>query len=124
MKRIAELGVRRKKGKVSKIDYDGQIKAIRRRIRELNPLMDVAAKNLSNESTKYENLVSKAMIASQKQKDIRSNTLNARKSYNKGETPKDIFQKLMRVYSKDLEKQESIINRALSEIHELIQQYS
>ncbi|MHA2091315.1 MAG: hypothetical protein ACW98K_10680, partial [Candidatus Kariarchaeaceae archaeon] len=123
-KRIAELRERRKKGKISKKDFDGQIKAIERRIRTLNPQLDEAARNLSAVGTKYESLVSKVMIASQKQKDIRSNTTNVRRTYRKGETPKDIYQKLMREYSKDLERQESLINRSLSEMHELIQQYS
>ncbi|MHA2251098.1 MAG: hypothetical protein ACXAD7_12105 [Candidatus Kariarchaeaceae archaeon] len=123
-KRIADLRNKRKRGKISKKDYDGQIKAIQRRIREINPQLDEAARELTKVGAKYEAMVSNVMLSSQRQKDIRSNTLSARKAYNKGETPKDIYQKLMREYSKDLEKQETIINKTLSEMHELIQQYS
>ena len=40
------------------------------------------------------------------------------------ESTKDTYQKIMNEYSKELERQESVINRNLNELRELIQQYT
>ena len=122
--RISELREKRKKGKVNKVEYDGQMKALQRRIREINPQLEKAAADLSAEGTKYSSYVDKIMLASQKQVDIRTNTDNARKSYLKGDTPKNIYQRMIREYSRDFTKQESVITKNLSELAELIQEYS
>ncbi|MCE7733838.1 MAG: hypothetical protein GPJ54_03100, partial [Candidatus Heimdallarchaeota archaeon] len=58
-----------------------------------------------------------------KQLDIKSNADNARKSYQKGNTPKDIYQKLIRDYAKDAKKLESVINKSLTELLEIDQEY-
>lgn len=122
-KRISELRGKRKKGKITKKEFDGQIKAIQRRIRELNPLLDEASKNLSNAGARYQRLVDKIMLSSQKQQDIKTNADNARKSYLKGNNPKDIYQKLIRDYTKDSKKLESTINKSLTELLEIDQEY-
>lgn len=123
MKRLSELRGKRKKGKLSKKEYDGQTKAIQRRVRELNPQLDTASKKLSNAGTRYLRLVDRIMLSSQKQQDIKVNAENARKSYLKGNSPKDIYQKLIRDYSKEDKKLESQINKSLTELLEMDQEY-
>ncbi|MHA2097135.1 MAG: hypothetical protein ACW99A_00505 [Candidatus Kariarchaeaceae archaeon] len=122
-KRLSDLRAKRKKGKVTKKEYDGQIKAIQRRVRELNPQLDAASKNLTAAGTRYQRLVDKIMISSQKQQDIKSNEANAKKSYMKGSTPKDIYQKLIRDYNKEKTKLQSVINKSLTELLEIDQEY-
>ena len=78
---------------------------------------------LSDSGTRYQRLVDTIMISSQKQQDIKSNAENARKSYLKGNTPKDIYQKIIRDYSKEDKKLESQINKSLTELLEMDQEY-
>jgi len=122
-KRIVEIKDRRKRGKLSQKEYDGQVKSINKRLRELNGELELAVKDLSSKGIKYERLVDKIMIANQKQKDLRRNAQVARKAYKNGETAKDLYQKIMREYTRDIDKQETIINKSLSELLEIIQEY-
>ncbi|MCY3411174.1 MAG: hypothetical protein INQ03_05995 [Candidatus Heimdallarchaeota archaeon] len=120
-KTIADLGAKRRKNKISKKDYTSTIKSINKRIRDNKPVLEEALANLSRVGPKYERLVSKIMISSQKISDIRSNVASARNSYTKKQIKKDIYQKMMREYTLETDKQESIVNRSLSELRDLIQ---
>lgn len=118
-KRVSDLRSRRKKGKISKKDFDGQLKAVQKRIRELNPQLETASAELSDVGGKYQILVERLMLASQRQIDIRSNAASARRTYRAGDTSKDIYQKLISNYNKDLTRQESTINKTLTELLEI-----
>lgn len=119
--RIADITEKRRKNKLSQKEYTGQVKAIRKRIRDESTALDNAVKVLNSKGSKYERLVSKIMISNQKISDIRSNMNNARRQYSKKEINKNIYQKMMRTYRLDTDKHDSIINRTLSELRDILQ---
>ena len=123
-KRIVELRSRRQKGKLSKQDYDGQVKAIQKRIRDINPQLEEASKKLSSYGGRYENYVKRVMLSSQRQSDIRRNAREAKRSYEKGNIPKDIYQLRMKEYNDRLKKEETTINKTLTEMVEIIQKFN
>lgn len=122
-KTLSDLAEKRKKKKINQKDYTGKVKAVRKRIRENSPLLEEALGNLSKQGAKYERLVSKIMIANQKVVDTKANINNTKKSYTKKAIAKDIYQKLMREYRIEIERQESMINKTLSELRDLTQLY-
>lgn len=122
-KTLSDLAEKRKKKKINQKDYTGKVKAVRKRIRENSPLLEEALGNLSKQGAKYERLVSKIMIANQKVVDTKANINNTKKSYTKKAIAKDIYQKLMREYRIEIDRQESMINKSLSELRDLTQLY-
>jgi len=123
-KRIADLRSRRQKGKLSKKDYDGQVKSVRRRLRDLNPQLEKAAASLSAEGGRYDNYVKKVMLASQRQTDIRRNAREAKISYEKGNTPKNIYTLRIKEFNDQLKREELTISKTLTEMIETIQKFN
>ena len=123
-KRIAELRSRRLKGKLSKKDYDGQVKAVQKRLRDLNPQLEKASAALSNEGGRYDGYVKKVMLASQRQLDIRRNMREAKLSYEKGNIAKNIYTIRIKDFNDQLSKEEQTINKTLTEMIEIIQKYN
>ena len=123
-KRIAELRSRRLKGKLSKKDYDGQVKAVQKRLRDLNPQLEKASGALSNEGGRYDGYVKKVMLASQRQLDIRRNMREAKLSYEKGNIAKNIYTIRIKDFNDQLSKEEQTINKTLTEMIEIIQKYN
>jgi hypothetical protein len=123
-RRIAELGVQRRKGKLSKKDYDGQVQAIRKRLRALNPQLETASKKLSDKGGRYEGYVNKVMLASQRQSDTRRNMRDSKRDYDRGDIPKNIYQIRIKQFNQDLKREESTINKTLAEMVEVIQRFN
>lgn len=117
---INELTEQRRRNKLSQKDYNGKVRAVRKRIADGVSDLERSIKDLSTKGAKYDRLVSRIMIADQKINDVRTNSNNTRKQYAKKAIAKDIYQKIMREYRIEIEKQESSINRALSELRDLI----
>ena len=123
-KRIAELRSRRLKGKISKKDYDGQVKAVQKRLRDLNPLLEKASAELSNVGGRYDGYVKKVLLASQRQLDIRRNMRETKLRYEKGNIAKNIYTIRIKDFNDQLSKEEQTINKTLTEMIEIIQKYN
>ncbi len=122
-KAIINLQDQRRKKKITKKEYDAQVKTLEKRIRKNKIDLDKAIKELSSKGTRYDRLVTRIMIAYNKQKDINSNMSKTRASYARKQMKKELYQKMMREYNSDFEKQEAIIQKSLSELVDTMNQF-
>lgn len=117
--RIYDLDQKYSRGKLSKKEYTATVKTLRKKLKGLNQRLDKAVRVGNTLPQKYRKLINNVMLAHQRLADIRSSIEKNNRKYFRKEIPKDTYLRLNSEYSSEIEKQEGIINRNLTEITRL-----
>ncbi len=120
---INDLKVKRKAKKLSQKDYASQVKKVKIRLRNQKELLEKTIADLTKQGGRYKRLAERIVFAYKKLDDTQLNISNTNRSYAKKDISKDLYYKLLKEYNDEVHKQESIINRSLSELSEIINQF-
>lgn len=117
--RIYDYDQKYSRGKLSKKEYTATVKTLRKRLKSLNQRLDKAVRVGNTLPQKYRKLINNVMLAHQRLADIRSSIEKNNRKYFRKEIPKDTYLRLNSDYTAEMQKQEGIINRNLTEITRL-----
>jgi hypothetical protein len=120
---INDLKAKRKAKKLSQKDYASKVKKVKIRLRNQKEVLEKATADLTKQGGRYKRLAERVVFAYKKLEDTQSNITSTNRSYAKKDVSKDLYYKLLKEYNDEVDKQESIINRSLSELNEIINQF-
>jgi hypothetical protein len=118
--RIEDIREKRLKKKLTQQDYELQLTSIKKRVKELNTKLDLAIQDTDKLQQKYKAIVQKIMLADNRVNNIRENIRKNNRSYRNKEINKEIYLRMNSDLRDEIQKNNTQIQRHLTEIAELI----